>query len=197
MSTLLALDNSLTSPGVALFTDGLLTHSDRLRQPQAQAHLNLAERVLLVAQDVVRWAIARAEEPYNLAWEWPQVYTAAKSKGDPNDLLGVVAVGAAVAGILAMGCQMRGTALQQASYTPAQWIGQVPKATKGSALKSARALRVLAPLDPLEQDAVLPQHDAIDAIGIGLYHLGRLRPRRVFPGGDGSSIEPPTTKDRT
>jgi hypothetical protein len=189
--SLIAVDNSITSPGVAVFVDGLLTASGYLRQPEYQKDLNIADRVLAVATHVIEWAIDKTSEPYHLVWEWPQIYTAAKSKGNPNDLLGVIAVGAAISGILGMGCRSRGVALDVRAYKPAEWIGQLPKCTQGRPTESPRAQRILARLDPLELDAVTAQHDAIDAIGLGLFRLGRLNPEHKYPGADGTSIEPP------
>jgi hypothetical protein len=181
-SGLIAVDNSLNSPGIAVFDDGLLVASCALKSDPEYAELNIAERILRVASDVVEWAIQHTDEPHYLVYEWPQVYTAAKSKGDPNALLGVAAVGSAVSAILAMGALKHNIVVDAIAYKPAQWIGQLPKATTGRALNSPRAKRILSRLDDLERGFVSAKHDAIDAIGLGLFRLGRLQPERVFPG---------------
>ena len=109
-----------------------------------------------------------------LVIEWPQVYRAGKSKGDPADLLPLVGVGMCLAGLLHPGAIK--------SPTPAEWIGQLPKSTTGDPWASARGQRIGSRLSDVERGRVVPSHDAVDAVGIGLYCLGRLERRRVFPG---------------
>lgn len=186
-SYLIAVDNSLCKPGVAVFCEGLLVATGTMRQPK-NTELNIAERVNRTARDVITFAIDKAPEPFFLAYEWPQVYTASKSKGDPNDLLGVVGVGGAVAGMLAMICFGRNSVLDVVAYKPAEWIGQIPKATGAKCMDSPRARRILSKLDWIEKEFVISDNDAIDAVGIGLYRLGRLKPTKVYPGSEKGEI---------
>lgn len=79
------------------------------------------------------------------------------------DLLDLQAIGAFVAGRL--------NPLPPTYYTPKQWKGSTPKAIQGR--------RILAALGPEEWPAAealkgAKAHNALDAIGIGLHHLGRL-----------------------
>lgn len=133
---------------------------------------DIGARCLAMARRVLTCCNAGVTE---LAFEWPQVYRGAKSKGDPNDLPGLAGVGMAVAGMLP------GLELVR-SPTPAQWSGQLPKSTTGDPWASPRGQRVRSRLSPAELGLVQAQHDAIDAVAIGLWALGRLAPRRVFPG---------------
>ena len=114
------------------------------------------------------WALAQWT---HLACEWPQVYTPGKQKGDPNDLLALVGVSAAVAALLPH------AAIH--TYLPAQWGGQTPKEVKKQ--------RVVSRLTSEEKAQIwLPatqslQHNVFDAIGIGLHHTGRFERHRVLP----------------
>lgn len=98
--------------------------------------------------------------------ELPQVYRAAQSKGDPNDLIKVA---------LGVGRWIERGTVCGASVTlvkPSEWKGQVPK--------DIHHKRVLAALDKSEA-AAIPQmaqsqrHNALDAVALGLWRLGRLR----------------------
>lgn len=99
--------------------------------------------------------------------EVPQVYQQRAWKGDPNDLIAV----ALTAGRIAHAVESRGFA---ASFVrPHAWKGNAPKAIVGA--------RILAKLLTHEakilHDLKLPRakaHNAVDAIGIGLWRLGRL-----------------------
>ena len=90
--------------------------------------------------------------------EVPQVYAASKSKGDPNDLIGVaVCVGAWA------------TLFPFASVRlvkPRDWKGQVPKAIDHR--------RMLERLSPDERSRIRSNTaDCFDAISLGLWALGR------------------------
>lgn len=201
--SLLALDPGLVHPALALFRERRLVAAGRVRVPRAYSPSNLAdvgERARRVALLCLAWATSRGvsvaaldvardamlegrhgeatrimigEGLTQLVYEWPQVYRATRSKGDPNDLLGLVGVGAALSGMLGVPAQ---------TFTPAQWIGGLPKSTTGDPLASPRGARVWSRLDADERAAVEVSHDAIDAVGLGLHALGRLERVRVFPG---------------
>ncbi len=184
---LLVVDPALNSPGAALFRGGVLTAAEKVRIDPDYAKLPIGERVGRVAADVVRWVIARNAAPRYLAVEWPQIYQRTHQKGakrgaDNNDLLGLAGVCGAVVGILQLGMARRDVALTVVSPTPGEWAGQLPKATTGDAKSSPRALRILSRLSPAERNCVPASHDAIDAVGLGLFCLGRFERRRVMPG---------------
>lgn len=174
--TLLAVDPSVRSPGVALFEGGALVAAARL----TVKHGDVCDgrRWYEAASAIRSWADERRSfGGLDIVFERPQIYRAAKSKGDPNDLIGLAGVAMAVVGLY-------GSILASVSSpTPAEWIGQLPKATKGSAKESPRAKRILSRLSPEELKLVPDQHDAIDAVGLGLWRLGRLEPVRKFSNG--------------
>lgn len=197
---LLALDPSIRSPGVALFSGGELRRAATLRidadclrcglvvgpargcQCDTPDYGPVIPRCLRVAQEVLAWMLPTV--PRALAVEWPQWYARDKSKGDPNDLAGLSGVAGAVAGILHVLAAQRQQGLQVVGYKPAEWLGgQLPKSKTRTAAGNPRAERVLKRLTDLEICRMTDTgHDTVDAVGIGLHALGRLQPLRVFPG---------------
>lgn len=182
---LLAVDPSIRSSGVAIFRDGSLAASTVVRVKASDS--NIGARSLVMAHAIVEWVAREKARPRIVALEWPQIYRGAKSKGDPNDLPGLAGVAMAVAGVLSISLAARHEALEVLAYTPHEWAGNLPKnKTVEGARMSPRAKRIMSRLDDdelrLEAWTATNSHDAIDAIGIGLYALGRLEPIRVFPG---------------
>lgn len=90
--------------------------------------------------------------------ELMSVYPGDRAKGDPNDLIAVATVGAELAG---RKCDF------VRYVSPRDWKGQVPKEIHHE--------RILSRLDEDEKVLVVGQnHDTKDAVGLGLYALGRL-----------------------
>lgn len=179
MRHVLALDPSVRSPGLALFADGQLTRACNL--PIKRSSTATQNDSQLGPSEFARWHhVARyiidtmPTDIHTVVFELPQIYTWGKGKGDPNQLLALAGVGAIVA------AHYNTFTL---SPRPAEWIGQVPKSTKGSALTSPRALKILSRLSTEERALVPDQHDAIDAVGLGLWALGRLATKRVLTSG--------------
>lgn len=179
--TVLALDPSYGgSCGVAAFRDGRLTVAGDVspRMYGTREADDPVVRALNVARAVIKWGECNAVRPAVLACEWPQIYRATKSKGDPNQIVPLAAVVQAVATLQ----WANNPQIKIVSYKPAEWAGQLPKDTKNPK-SSPRGLRILSKLESSEVTIWSALgHDAIDAVGIGLHYLGRLTPHRVFAG---------------
>lgn len=174
---LLALDPGILKPGVALFRAGKLIAAEKVKIDKDVADLPIGIRAARVADAIVRWGMARDMEPRALIYELPQVYARPKSKGDPNDLIKVALVAANVSGMLRYALGGRDIAMDVLSPTPAEWIGQCPKVV-GVGPKtwdSPRGYRIRISLDVEEFPLVVADDNAIDACGLGLFALGRLR----------------------
>lgn len=95
----------------------------------------------------------------DLVIEKPQIYQGRKQKGDPNDLIDLAMV--------------VGAWRHEHPYTelvkPRQWKGQVPKAVMTKRILSKLTDAELAVLGDLKSN-----HNVVDAVGIGLWKLGRL-----------------------
>jgi hypothetical protein len=209
---LLSLDPGMNSPGVALFVGGQLSAAARVAVPDGFADLPDGARWMHVGHEIATWARARGEVR-RVVFEKPQWYQRGKSKGDPNQLVGVAGVAANVTGMLV--CDHP---IEVLSPTPAEWIGQLPKvcqtckgkkttgvplmpgsrdvgkparrvkticrACGNSAWGTPRGRRIRSRLTDAEIALVPDQNDAIDAVGIGLFALGRLERVSVFSNGN-------------
>lgn len=197
--SILAVDPGLRHPAAALFRCGVLQAASRVPVPAAWHSLDVAERCRRIGSAIQDWVcecgldmdamadayflelagdtrrareLRQARGVVQVVIEIPQIYRASKSKGDPNDLPPLFGVGAAIASRLDV---------EAVSYKPAQWIGQIKKAEKGDPLKSPRGKLIWRCLRDEERDRLVLSHDALDAAGLGLHHLGRLR-RHVYSG---------------
>lgn len=192
---LLALDPGLNSPGIALFdTRNELVAADRFDTSE-YAGLPDGERWLRVARSLSGWVLRHLKERrpdlLTIVFERPQVYTRQKSKGDPNHLVSIAGVASCLVGMLSVYGPVT-----VSSPHPGEWIGQLAKTChvckknlkkctvcRGSAWNTPRGQRIRSRLNERELALVPDQNDAIDAVGIGLFALGRLAPRRVFSSG--------------
>jgi hypothetical protein len=178
-----------SAAGVAVWREGLLRKCDRVRPAP---NLRLDGRgdqcqafVTAILGKLASWG---ALAPDAIVYEWPQVYRAARAPGDPNDLLGLVAVGAGVAACLeALAAERNSRDGSLTIYTPlpSEWAGQLPKTKSGDPWESLRGQRVSSRLSSQERALVPKSHDALDAVGIGLWALGRFERRLVL---DGASL---------
>lgn len=171
-ATLIAVDPSIRSAGVALFRNGRLHATERLKFKATKQ--DIVTRVEHVGRKVGEWL---RETPDVLVIEWPQIYRAARAEGNPNNILPLAGVCGAVA------CEVG--ADENVSYLPREWAGNTKKKTTVREAKtSPRARWILKQLSGLEllvwESA--KYNDEVDAIGLGLFHLGRLPHRTRFAG---------------
>ncbi len=164
---LLAVDPGIVRAGFALFGSQRLIKAGTVRVSDEG---NVLERAARMAR-AIKKCVGRTK--VELVVEWPQVYqrVAGKTKGDPNSLLPLAAV-----------CGALATSIDDVRIVrPFEWKGQVPKKTRGGA--NPIKLRVERRLTDSELAAIPPKmaHDGYDAIGIGLWALGRFD-GRVLPG---------------
>ena len=177
VSTLIALDPGLRYPAVAVFKDGVLVHASRVKIPGTSHKLAMGPRCMNVAKLVYAHIVHTgaflepADEAYELTIEWPRCYN--RMKGDPADLFPLAGVGMALAGMLGIAPD---------APTAPEWIGNVGKTTKGDPLASPRAQRIWSRLSEAERACVVLSHDSLDAVGLGLWKLGRLEARKSFIG---------------
>jgi hypothetical protein len=169
-STLAAVDPGIRGCGVAVFEGGVLALCQYVVNPMEAG--GGADAAATMAREVY-YAIDRFR-PRALVVEWPRVYATAirlgRSKSDPNDLLALAGVDAAIAALCADHISGLGSVT---SYAPSEWKGQVPKEVMLGRIRSK-----LTRMEDDLVDAVKPaskRHNAIDAVGIGLHHIGRLK----------------------
>lgn len=170
---LVALDPSIVSPGVAVFRDGVLYANCVLKIP-ADTKLNHAERCSVAAGAIVTWLGNNQISARYIAFEWPQIYQT-DTPAVSNAVLYMIGVDMAVTTAL-VAC----SGIERVySYLPAEIWNNLPKCKTGSSFTSPRGVRVASRLSNAERVVAVDQHDAVDAIGIGLHTLGRLGIRRA------------------
>ena len=161
--TFTCVDPGLRGCGVAEFRAGELVRAAYVPNPMAgrgyEAHSALGEAVSTWVSDASERIII----------EHPVIYpSAAQQKGDLNDLLDVVAVGASVAS------GFRAHYIE--SVSPREWKGQVPKNIMTMRIASALSETERA---NIEKCAAGLKHNVLDAVGIGLWKLGRINQRKI------------------
>lgn len=162
MSTILAVDPSLRCTGFALFENAVLTRAGVAESHPVRTNIQGVHEVFSKIHDLVA---DRTEGLEAIVLEFPRIYPkGSKEKrtdsADPNDLLWV----SAVAGALA-------TLAPPKIYYPSDWKGQS---------KKEKTLRlVLQASNPTERSIIesiqgYKRHNAVDAVGIGMYHFRRI-----------------------
>jgi Holliday junction resolvasome RuvABC endonuclease subunit len=177
---LVAIDPSIRSLGIAVFDAGQLHKAGVVRPRDIDPTASKGQRAVAVADRIMDWLDAETadwtggSDGPHLIFEWPQIYTAVKSKGNPNDLLVTVSPALVLSGYA--------TFASIRTPTPAEWAGQTKKATRGDPWKSQRAQMVARRLSPDERKLIPSSHDAIDAVGLGLWAIGRFERRYINAG---------------
>lgn len=124
---------------------------------------------LSMAREVARWTDTGLVDEAIL--EIPKIYGFAQRKGDLNDLLEIAGVQGAISAWL-------GASVPKIS-------GVIPRTWKGTVKKSVMTERIRNALTDAERNRILSSgyldHNTLDAVGIGLWHFGRLN-RRAHAG---------------
>lgn len=166
---LLALDPGIRGCGVALFREKTLVKAAYVKNAEREG--NRASAKATMAREVVWW-VTDSEADYrdiSVAYElMVSRYSRQQQKGDQNDLIALAEIAGRVCGF----CRCVGV-----DYKPEEWKGQMDKA--------AAHKRIDERLTPAEKAVIVTAgsltHNVLDAIGIGLHHLGRFAPKKVYP----------------
>jgi hypothetical protein len=173
MAILLAVDPGLLHPACALFVNDELVKASRVKIPRGiNTKTPILERTRAIALAITDYVQVI---PDTVVCEVPQIYTREKSKGDPNNLIPLAVMGGVLAGLY-VNARVLGP-------RPREWTGNVPKSEDGDPWQSPRGIRIWSRLTPAERLRVVPSHDAIDSVGLGLFGLGRFERRRVYAHG--------------
>lgn len=173
MTALFAVDPGLRYPAGALFINDVLVRASRVPIPKGiTTKTPIMERCRAISRALLDYAGCTPDE---LVVEYPQIYTRDKSKGDPNNLVPLAVIGGCLSAMLPNA--------RVISPQPREWTGNIPKTEEGNPWDSPRGRRIHSRLTAAEIATVTASHDAVDAIGIGLFALGRFERRRVYDSG--------------
>lgn len=170
-----------TSCGVAHWRSGELVRAGDVKVGERIAKECKGARCQRFARAVLAWLMERPAKPRTFVYEMPQIYTTEKLSGDPNDLIGLACVAGGVGVGLSLLASQYDTGLTVFDFKPGEWTGGLPKTKTGDPWKSVRGQYVKRRLRSDELKLVPSSHDAIDAVGVGLFALGRFAPRCVYP----------------
>lgn len=160
-STLVSIDPGTEETGIALYRGGTLADVDVLRVKRSVGNKEPRASVMgrLAVERLKTWG------PSRIVLEYPQVYKHGPgSEVDPDDILALVLV------LGHVWCSFHAIESYKVELVrPATWKGQVPKRIMNN--------RIVGTLSPVEQqlvhDKVRSNHNALDAVGIGLWALRR------------------------
>ncbi len=178
---LLSLDPGIRACGCAAFEGGDLVDAALIENPLRAGQG--APEAAAMAGAVFSEFHSRVRAVDEVVVEWPRVYAsrirAGLSPGDPNDLLALAGVGAALAALFSPAAAR--------SFAPSDWKGQLPKPGRGeeyvvaARVRSRLSPRELAAAEAGARAAGARGHNVWDAVGLGLHALGRFDRRRVIP----------------
>lgn len=156
---LMAIDPSLRATGWALFVDGELKTGGIVKTDPNEDAAKVAH--------VVAKHLSLELDSCHAVIEKPQIYQGRKSKGNPNDLVGVALIAGACAA----------WAKTTVFITPHDWKGTIPKDILPRYIIHKRNEKELSPeactvyRKCLASWAQGIRHNFVDAVGIGLYAI--------------------------
>jgi len=163
-TVLISVDPGINGCGVAYFIGDKLVKAMYVKNP-AKKDILPGYRAFSMAQAV----IGTKAEPWNdqLVLEYPQIYRGPRAN-NPNNLLTLALVDGALMGLFGNHAIL---------YLPHAWKGSVDPDV---CVARVQARLSAAEMGQVELPAASLAHNVWDAIGIGLFHLGRFNPRRVY-----------------
>lgn len=170
---ILAVDPGIRGCGCALFEERKLIAASYVANPEKTG--NTAEAAVSMAHAIRAWADTYWVD--EMALEWPRIYATRIRRGltkeDPNDLLALTAVDSALL--------MRLRAGKVACYAPPDWKGQMKKEPCHARVADRLSDTEWKVLKAADEEAGSLAHNVWDAVGIGLFHVGRFERKRVIP----------------
>ena len=164
--SILAIDPGLRGSGVAYFEDGHLVRAGYVKSPEKVR--TGAPAWFAMSDAIDAWA---PTNPGLIVIE-QQRLRPGKEKGNPQNMMELQGVVGTV-----LGYYHRNTITE--AWYPEQWKGSVKKEVMTARILHRLTLEEFQILDAVKCAESL-KHNVIDAIGIGLFHLGRLKHERLI-----------------
>lgn len=157
-------------PGLEYFAAAFWLHGNLIKADFYEAestNAELAQRALYTGN---LFEATLKQSPLDavslVVFECPVIYP--KSKAPPTDIMALYGAVVAMASI----CTKR--YILSRFVEPRKWKGNVPKEVFGKRIE-AKLMDKERKLAQLDRFPKTKRHDVVDAIGIGLWHLGRMR----------------------
>ncbi len=178
LGDVIAFDPSIRSAGIAHFAGGRLRSVGRFTCAPESGESDGA-RALRMAQKAASWVTYRGIVPRIFASEYPQIYGVGVSVADPKTIVPMAAVVGFVGGMLFSVAAASNVGYDCITYLPSEWKqGTRNKEEIRHDIKTNR----LKPDELALMPATLT--DEWDAVGVGLFLLGRFKPIRMLPGAE-------------
>jgi len=158
MTLLLSIDPGVRT-AAALWYEGQLVHAQLFGGEGGQVHTCLEPVPAIVH-------VANTLALDTVVIEKPKIYDAQHQKGDQRDIVDLAVLVGALTQALAPYTQAI------LHVEPWQWKGQTPKSVTEARARAALSSDELAAVDLPRAEKL--QHNVWDAIGIGLWRLGRM-----------------------
>lgn len=171
--TVLAVDPGIRGSGVSYFVGDELVRCAYVANPCT--HGNDAIACIQMASAITNYFAKKCDAVHRLFFEWPQVYNG-RQKGDPNDLLPLVGV------CIALSVRLN---VPTTHVKPREWKGTQAKgdAFTHRVVSRLSLSEMAAYSDGLQTTSRSLQHNVIDAVGLGLFTVGRFAKKRsIFRG---------------
>lgn len=172
----LAIDPGIQCFGAAVFNGTWLTRGTLIRgyyNKNGLPEANEPQTAMRAVEHLITWltGMQLARHINRVVIEIPKVYPATQQKGDQNDLIALAGFAYALATSVH-------SATEIVRYFPRDWKGTIDADTM-----TARIEKRLMPAEThyLEPCPKSLHHNMIDAVGIGMFNLGRLDRHRVIP----------------
>lgn len=170
MGVVVSLDPGIRACGIAVWRGEQLARADLVKNPVTKGLDGHAMQSMVSA--ITHWL--GAEESVSTAVvEFPKVYQRTRSKGDPNDLTVLAGVSMGFACAVRPGVVLR--------VFPSDWKGQMPEEATTARVRTRLDLFEAQCLKNAEERAKSLAHNVVDAVGVGLWALGRFDRRRSVP----------------
>lgn len=173
---MMAIDPGINGCGAAFYVDGALASAQYVKN-SLDRRSDSSRRVLYMAMEVCARTVGT---PDRLVVERPRVYL--KSRTNPDNIMVLAEVGACVSGILGVPAETVRPSDWKGNISPEECTRRVRSRLTDEEFKAIElpknSCAVCRMKDPGLKDCLKPHsclaHNVYDAIGIGLFSLGRF-----------------------
>lgn len=171
-SFLIAIDPG-TCAGLAVFRDDVLIHASAQQGGTSVAEIDDQAAAIASTIKQMRTGSAGFGKVAEIVIERPQIYKGPLQKGDPNDLTPLALLAGCLFARLGYG--------DQRWIYPREWKGQLDKDVCAARVQNALSeVETVVLAEGLKKLRKTLHHNVLDAVGLGLWALGRFEPKKII-----------------